>query len=119
MNTKRMTKKQLRRSKSLIKKLCCNCDNGYCIALDCKCPQMHSYSVLCRWFRDAVLPQNNDLNLQLINSYDAKHCVICGARFIPTCNRALYCDNCRKLVRRRKDAERKRNKRHMSAFKSE
>lgn len=117
MSMNRMTSKQLRSAKALIKKLCCNYDTGDCILLDCPCPQMHSYTGLCKWFKSAILPQDKELLLQLISPHNAKRCSICGSKFIPTDNRALYCDNCRKLVSRRKDAERKRKKRHMSAFK--
>ncbi len=39
---------------------CCNFDNGYCLALDegegCACVQSYSCSLLCKWFREAVLP---------------------------------------------------------------
>ena len=56
----RMNEKQLKEARKLIKKRCCNYDQGSCIILDwsfCNiCPQYNSYSVLCKWFRDAVLP---------------------------------------------------------------
>ena len=57
---KRLTPQQSRRVNSLIKKTCCNCIDGNCILLDdgepCVCPQMISYSLLCKWFYNAVLP---------------------------------------------------------------
>ena len=57
---KRLTPPQSRKVNSLIKKECCNCDNGHCILLDdgeeCVCPQLISYSLLCKWFQTAVLP---------------------------------------------------------------
>jgi len=43
---------------ALVKKSCCNYDNGNCLLLDdretCVCPQLISYSLLCKWFRAAV-----------------------------------------------------------------
>ena len=61
----RMDHKQLRRSKKLIRKLCCNYDHGNCLALDdgepCVCVQGISYSLLCNWFRNAVLPADHEL----------------------------------------------------------
>ena len=60
-----MDHKQLRRSKKLIRKLCCNYDHGNCLALDdgepCVCVQGISYSLLCNWFRNAVLPADHEL----------------------------------------------------------
>ena len=61
----RMDHKQLRRTKKLIRKLCCNYDHGNCLALDdgepCVCVQGISYSLLCNWFRNAVLPADHEL----------------------------------------------------------
>ena len=61
----RMDYKQLRRAKKLIRKLCCNYDHGNCLALDdgepCVCVQGISYSLLCNWFRNAVLPADHEL----------------------------------------------------------
>lgn len=61
----RMDHKQLRRAKKLIRKFCCNYDHGNCLALDdgepCVCVQGISYSLLCNWFRNAVLPADHEL----------------------------------------------------------
>lgn len=60
---KRLTPPQSRKVNSLIKKECCNCDNGHCILLDdgeeCVCPQLISYSLLCKWFQTAVYHRHN------------------------------------------------------------
>ena len=62
---KRLTPRQSRRVNALVKKSCCNCDGGNCILLDdgdtCVCPQLISYSLLCKWFRAAVLPADKEL----------------------------------------------------------
>ena len=56
----RLTPKQRQRANALIKRLCANYDNGNCLALDdgepCACVQSISYSLLCKYFRKAVLP---------------------------------------------------------------
>lgn len=48
----RMTPAQRKRASSLIRRECCNCDGGNCLALDdgdaCPCPQMISFSVCCK-----------------------------------------------------------------------
>ena len=60
MNGKRpyMDYPQYRAARRLVHE-CCNYDNGNCILLDngepCVCVQSISYSLICRWFRIAVL----------------------------------------------------------------
>ena len=55
---KRLTPPQSRKVNALVRRTCCNYDNGNCILLDdgdeCVCPQLISYSLLCKWFRAAV-----------------------------------------------------------------
>ena len=59
-----MNPAQRKRANSLIRRECCNCDSGNCLALDdgdtCSCPQMITFSVCCKWFRWAVLPLGRD-----------------------------------------------------------
>lgn len=49
----RITPPQKRRASGLIRRECCNCEDGNCLALDdgdtCACPQMISFSVCCKW----------------------------------------------------------------------
>ena len=51
----RLTPGQLRSVRGLAKR-CCNFLDGDCLLLDGACPQYISRSLLCRWFRRAVLP---------------------------------------------------------------
>ena len=55
---------------------CCNYDNGNCILLDngepCVCVQSISYSLICRWFRIAVLPLDGKLEAALLHRADRK-----------------------------------------------
>lgn len=100
-----MIPQQRKRAKALIRKACCNYDDGNCIALDdgeeCVCPQTISYSVLCKWFRKAVLPQDKALEAEIFHDDSIKLCAECGAGFVSHSNRAKYCPNCVATVHRR------------------
>ena len=73
---KRLTPQQSRKVNALIKKTCCNCMGGNCILLDdgdeCVCPQLISYSLLCRWFQNAVLPADKLLYAELYQAEDRR-----------------------------------------------
>ena len=56
----RLTYQQYRAVRRLVHE-CCNYDGGNCLALDngwepCVCVQSITYSLVCKWFRAAVLP---------------------------------------------------------------
>jgi len=112
-----MDYRQYRRARRLVHE-CCNYDGGNCLALDdgdeCVCVQSISYSLLCRWFRAAVLPLDKALETALLHRRDGKRCTICGALFVPGSNRAKYCPECAKRERRRKEAARQRERYHLS-----
>ncbi|MCC8169438.1 MAG: cysteine-rich VLP domain-containing protein [Oscillospiraceae bacterium] len=110
---------QRRSINALIKKMCCNYDNGECLILGCPCPQMITLSLLCRWFCGAVLPNNKKLYAELAISENSRRCAVCGNKFIGGSNRAKYCGRCRKAVTLRQAAERKRKQREMSRIRSE
>ena len=62
-----LTPKQSRRVNALVRRECCNYDNGICILLDCVCPQTITYShIICKWFKTAVLPLDKELYIFLI-----------------------------------------------------
>ena len=116
---KRLTPAQRARCNRLIRRLCANYDGGNCLPLDdgegCVCVQMISYSLLCRWFRAAVLPLDGALYAEIIQSRDSvKRCAVCGAAFTPKSNRAKYCPDCAVRMRRKQEAERQR-KRYLQA----
>ena len=66
MNDKpsRMDYRQHQAARRLVHE-CCNYDEGNCLLLDdgepCVCVQSISYSLMCRWFRVAVLPLDGEL----------------------------------------------------------
>ena len=112
---KRLTPPQSRKVNTLVKKECCNCDNGNCLLLDdgdeCVCPQLISYSLLCKWFRIAVLPADKLLSAELYQTEDKRRCTECGASFASTSNSVKYCPDCRKRIQRKQAAERMRKRR--------
>lgn len=114
---KRMTPQQCRRAYALIRKTCCNFDNGNCLLLDdgeaCPCPQLISFSVLCKWFRVAVLPADKELYAELYHTEDMRRCAVCSASFASRSNSVKYCPDCRKRITRRQAAERMRKRRDM------
>ena len=81
---KRLSSRQSRKVNTLVKKECCNCENGNCILLDdgdtCVCPQLISYSLLCKWFRIAVLPLDKLLYAELYQTEDRKKCTVSSVK---------------------------------------
>ena len=112
---KRLTPPQSRRVNALVKKECCNCIDGNCILLDdgdeCVCPQLISYSLLCKWFRAAVLPADMLLYAELYQSEDKRRCTVCGASFASSSNSVKYCPDCRRRITNRQAADRMRKRR--------
>ena len=105
-----MDYQQYRTARKLVHR-CCNYDDGDCLVLECVCVQSISYSLLCRWFRAAVLPQDTNLCAALLYRDQMKPCVICGGSFVPKSNRAKYCLDCANQERRRKTRDRVRRHR--------
>lgn len=112
---KRLTPPQSRKVHALVRRECCNCNGGNCILLDdgeeCVCPQLISYSLLCKWFRIAVLPLDKTLTAELYAPEDRRRCTVCGVSFASTSNNVKYCPDCRKRITRRQAAERMRKMR--------
>ena len=79
---KRLTPPQSRKVNSLVRRTCCNYDSGNCILLDdgdeCVCPQLISYSLLCKWFRIAVLSADKELYAELYHAEDMRCCSVCA-----------------------------------------
>ena len=112
----RMSEKQFSRAKKLLRRLCANYDQGNCLLLDdgyapCPCPQLISNTLLCRYFRAAVLPADRELLAEIIGRSAQRHCAICGCPIFRPSNAAKYCVNCAARERRKKDAARKQKRR--------
>lgn len=87
---KRLTPAQRARCNRLIRRLCANYDGGNCLPLDdgegCVCVQMISYSLLCKYFRRAVLPADKVLCADIYRQR-TRTCERCGKPFAPTTGR--------------------------------
>ena len=112
---RRMNEGQFRRVRKLVRSLCANCDGGSCLLLDDGeehvCPQLISYSVLCRYFEAAVLPADRELYADIMERDSRRRCADCGAPFVPTGSRAVYCPDCAAIRERRRKAAWARKKR--------
>ena len=108
----RMDYRQHRRARRLVHE-CCNYDEGNCLLLDdgepCVCVQSISYSLMCRWFRVAVLPLDGELAAALLYRGSRKQCAVCGAAFVPKSNRGKYCPDCAGRMKKIKATERSGN----------
>ena len=109
-----LTPKQRQRANALIKRLCANYDNGSCLALDdgepCACVQSISYSLLCKYFRKAVLPAEPLPEADILGTRFEK-CVSCGAPIIKKGNRKKYCEKCAQRAYKTQQAEYAKRKR--------
>ena len=109
-----MNYQQYRTARRLVHS-CCNYDCGNCLLLDdgeeCICPQSITYSLICKWFRAAVLPLDAGLCAALLHRADRKKCALCGGYYLPKSNRAKYWPECAVRMKRAKATERKRRQR--------
>lgn len=109
-----LTPKQRQKANALINRLCANYDNVTCLALDdgepCVCVQCISYSLLCKYFRNAVLPAEPKLEADIFGIRYEK-CVSCGSPIIKKSNRKKYCEKCAKRAYKKQQAEYARRKR--------
>ena len=108
-----MTPPQRREAKNLIRSICSYCDNGNCLRLDAPCPQIHSASVCCRFFRNVLLKdaEAGTLEAEIFHPRSSKRCAVCGKLFYSTGNRAKYCVDCKRETQRKQKAEYAKRKR--------
>ena len=113
-------KKQCRKKKirSLVMGMCANYDreSGLCLPLDCACYMLHKCwtGAYCRYFREAVLPLNPELQAALTTegiSPELRACAVCGKAFLPEGRQAYCSDACKAEGNRRKSRERMRKMR--------
>lgn len=114
MSIPRMNYPQYRKARRLTQE-CCNNVGGNCLLLDdgeeCICVQSISNSLLCRWFRTAVLPLDESLCAALLHQENRKKCIRCGGLYVPKSNRAKYCPDCARQEQRKKTRDRVRRHR--------
>ena len=106
----RLTPGQLRSVRGLTKR-CCNFLDGDCMLLDSVCPQYISRSLLCRWFRRAVLPEQPKLERAILSPKQLHRCQVCGRSFLTRSGKAKYCRDCAAKVHRKQKAESARKRR--------
>lgn len=105
--------------RNLVTRKCANHDNDYgCLPLDCKCPMLgicYTNSAMCRYFREAVLPNDPELEAGL-NMLATKTCKRCGKRF-PIAGRRAYCsDQCAEAAQKEHTADRVRKFRNKAVM---
>lgn len=106
-----MSEQSRRKAYALIRSLCANYYNGECLPLECDCPQMKAHSLSCKYFREAVLPADKELEAEIMGTDHIKTCGLCGKPFRALSNAAKYCANCSRREARKKAAARKRKQR--------
>ena len=111
-------KKLLSKVKALILKFCCNIDGGNCLRLDdgipARCPQIGAPRVICKWFCDAILPGDEEINNAIMvkdKPGTSRTCAMCGKTFKSTRAAQKYCPACKPKADRQKARERKRRQR--------
>lgn len=110
-NNRELTGREKSRIRKLVTNLCANYDKEYgCLPLDCDCYMFgicYTNSALCRYFRNAVLPEDTELTA-LFNHTPTKVCAQCGKRF-PAAGKKTYCSQaCAAEARRQQTAARVR-----------
>lgn len=99
------------RVNNLIKRLCANYKDGYCLPLDdgepCVCVQSVSFHLCCNYFKNAVLPNDPTLEAEMLTSDMVSYCKDCNNPFIPESkrNNQKYCQYCAIRRRRKSNAE--------------
>ena len=118
--TKReLTTGERRSIRKLVTGSCANYDSEYgCLPLDRECPMLcicFTNSAMCRYFREAVLPNDPELEAAL-QGLPTKRCQHCGKPF-PVSGRRVYCsDNCADDARKKQTAARVRKYRSKSVL---
>ena len=107
-----MSESSRRKAYALVRSLCANYDRstGECLPLECDCPQLKSLSLCCKYFQEAVLPAEKELEAEIMGIDHAKTCELCGKPFRALSNAAKYCVNCGQRARRKQSRESWRKK---------
>ena len=117
--TRELSTQERRSIRKLVARHCANHDSEYgCLPLECECPMLgicYTNSAMCRYFREAVLPNDPELETAL-QGLPTKRCQRCGKPF-PVSGRRVYCsDNCAEVSRKEQTAARVRKFRSKAAL---
>lgn len=109
-----LTCKEKWQIKRLVTSLCANYDKEYgCLPLDCNCYMFgicHTSSALCKWFLNALLPTEPELQA-VFEPQPLAVCKECSRHF-PKNGKRIYCsEKCAKEARRKQTAARVRKHR--------
>ncbi len=63
----KLTSRQAAAVHSLTRTHCCNCDDGICLLMDAPCAQIRSKKLVCRYFKNAVLPAAPKLQKSILS----------------------------------------------------
>jgi len=122
-NTRKLSKKEVKRIKILTTSLCANYDNGSRLYLpadkECRMLTIRHANECCAYFQKAVLPTEPSLYEALTSDASAadfyqKECKTCGSMFFAAKNQAYCSPECRaegERVMNRKRVTRHRKKR--------
>lgn len=118
MDARELTRDEKKKIRTLVTGMCANYDreSGLCLPLDCACYMLHKCwtGAYCRYFREAVLPLNPELQAALTTegiSPELRACAVCGKAFLPEGRQAYCSDACKAEGNRRKSRERMRKMR--------
>jgi len=110
-----MTRVEMAAIKKLVVSLCANYDREYgCLPLDCDCVMLHKCWTGggCKYFRNAVLPNDRALEAALTgNIVEMASCAYCGKAFPVTGRRAYCSDACKGKAQRIQQRDHMRKKR--------
>lgn len=117
MAQRELTRQERAAIRKLVTSLCANYDREYsCLPLDCECYMLGKCwtGAYCRYFREAVLPNDPVLEAALTTEGPApetRSCPICGRAFLPD-GRTRYCSTaCAHIAMRRQQRDYMRRKR--------
>ena len=90
MDARELTRDEKKKIRTLVTGMCANYDreSGLCLPLACACYMLHKCwtGAYCRYFREAVLPLNPELQASLTTegiSPELRACAVCGKAFLP------------------------------------
>ena len=118
MGERELTREERAAIRSLVVSLCANYDSNYgCLPLECSCYMLGKWwtGSYCRYFENAVLPNDLKLMASLLGSaapvIKTRTCSVCGKSF-PASGKGTYCSAaCKREGNRRKSRVRMQKKR--------
>ena len=109
MDARELTRDEKKKIRTLVTGMCANYDreSSLCLPLDCACYMLHKCwtGAYCRYFREAVLPLDPELQAALTTegiSPELRACAVCGKAFLPEGRQAYCSDACKAEGNRRK-----------------